>query len=318
MLTKQSMENKSTSAYLALSEIVVDPGLCVRSVDDRIAEEYAERLEELPPPTVWESGGTYHLLDGGHRLRAHEFAGSETIVVSVLQGSLEDARLFLAGCDARVGLRRSRAAKRVAIRLVLQTEAGAAWSDRRIAEHTGNSHTLVAQVRAEAKLSADTSQSQAPDGAGDVPGGLAEATSTAGSGNIATPTAEEPQGQVPKADGAVHPVAPEGVSTRAKNTTECSELELADREEAADVFVHPQPDASRVEAEELTLATVTGQVEALVAGCIDDDERREVLTHLAEAISRLLGELSSEDDDDRGDQGEPSGASEDLMSYLMG
>jgi hypothetical protein len=132
---------------LRLDEIVLHPALQVRPIDEAVAREYAEHLAELPPSEAMVIDGRAHLTDGRHRHRAHELGRAVDMPVFISDGTMDEARLFVAQADSRVGLRRTREAKRAAVALALDTEVGKCWSDRELAQHCGVSHTFVAQVR---------------------------------------------------------------------------------------------------------------------------------------------------------------------------
>lgn len=283
--------------HLPLAEIVLDPALQVRPVSEAIAEEYAEHLESLPPSIVWDVESQYRLGDGWHRYRAHELAGKTQMRVTILTGTLEQAKLYVASCDARVGLRRNRAAKQAAVTLVLGTAAAAGWSDRKIAAHCGVSHTFVALQRA--RLAGEHAEKTGPHLGNVATSGDAE---VAAPGNVATPhpvTSQHPA-RSPRAldggnvatpaqldDGPV--IAGTAVSDDAQAQ---SDQTFDDLVVSVDEFDESRPP---------TVNDVLNCAETLLAACEGDDQRREVLEQLLEAFSGMLSGLDASEgaqDDD--------------------
>lgn len=80
---------------LALSSITVDRDLQARShIDPWVVETYADVLVEggaLPPVQAVSDGGSVWLVDGFHRLAAHEEAGLSAIAVEVTPGDYTKA-----------------------------------------------------------------------------------------------------------------------------------------------------------------------------------------------------------------------------------
>jgi hypothetical protein len=262
-------------------------------VSDEIAEEYAEHVEFLPPVIVWDVDGRYLLGDGWHRRRAHELAGRTEIRVQILKGTLEQAKLFVANCDARVGLRRNRDAKRAAVLLVLGTATAAAWSDRKIAGHCGVSHTFVGLVRA--RLSAVTAERiGTPDGnVATAPiGELAE--EPRGDGNVATLVMQgEPSKRATGGNVAIE-------VGHAAPGDESEGIEAALLGDPGDVD-DEQSESMFDESHAPTLNNVLDQVELLLGACGGDEERRETLGHLLEALTGMLAALEESEkpgDDD--------------------
>lgn len=142
-----SIQTAKPPSQLRLSEVTLDTRLRVRAVDEDVARDYADDIDELPPVTVWLLGELYLLVNGWHRYRAHQLAGATCVRVVVMTGSYQQAMLYVAGADRQVGVRRTRETKRAAVLLVLSTPNGANWSDRDVAKHCGVSHTFVAQLR---------------------------------------------------------------------------------------------------------------------------------------------------------------------------
>lgn len=112
-------------------------------------EDYADALRdgaEFPPIDLFtEDGERYYIGDGIHRADAHVVAGRASILAIVHQGGFHAAHVFACGANKTHGVNRSNADKRHAVAQMLQLEPK--WSNRRIAEHVGVSHTVVNTIR---------------------------------------------------------------------------------------------------------------------------------------------------------------------------
>ncbi|MBN2196841.1 MAG: ParB N-terminal domain-containing protein [Polyangiaceae bacterium] len=116
----------------------------------------------LPPVDVVYDGAEYWLVDGYHRVAAHEARGHTTVAVRGHQGTRRDAILFAAGANATHGLRRGRRDAQRAVRLLLRDPAWSLWSDREIAEVARVSRACVARVRRAELQRQDLPHSVAP------------------------------------------------------------------------------------------------------------------------------------------------------------
>ncbi len=144
---------------LPLAAIRADGGTLARAaVCDETIAEYAERIAagaDLPPPVVYRDGSGCWLADGHHRLRAHERAGRTDIACEVRAGDVHDARGYAAGANAAHGLRRTRADKAAAVRMLLGDERWSTRADREVARCAAVSPTFVGEVRAELEASGE-------------------------------------------------------------------------------------------------------------------------------------------------------------------
>jgi cell wall-associated NlpC family hydrolase len=149
---------------IALDQIRRDGGTQARAcMDDAVIREYADALTEgakLPPAVLFDDGESKWLAGGWHRDAAYALIGARTMPCEVRQGTLTDAKLYAYGDNQTHGLRRSNADKRKAVECMLR-EFGD-WSDRKIAQHLGVSHTMVAMHRAPAATVATEAQPDAP------------------------------------------------------------------------------------------------------------------------------------------------------------
>lgn len=116
------------------------------------AEELAGLLRlgvELPPVIVFKDDEyRYWLASGFHRYHAHRLAGHQFVVANVLDGSLNEARLFAASTNKVSVLPRTTQDKMRAVHLVLTSPLAAGWDDNRVADHVQVPRALVAAVRA--------------------------------------------------------------------------------------------------------------------------------------------------------------------------
>lgn len=139
-----------TTETVTLDRIVLDAGTQMREqVNEAVIADYIEALDALPPIRVMRVGKSrLVLVDGFHRFYAHKRAGRDSIEIEIAEGStISEARFEAARANARHGLRRSNADKRLAVLAVLGLYPN--LSDREIASHVGVSHPLVGTVRRE-------------------------------------------------------------------------------------------------------------------------------------------------------------------------
>jgi hypothetical protein len=152
--------------------IICDPELQMRTQLCPITiARYAEALATgpLPPISVGLLDGQHILIDGWHRLRAHQIhAPTALIQAEVIM--LPDRWALLrraAAANAHHGLPLSSAEKRRAVTTWCQTETDPEHQPmgaRELARMLGVSHTLVGEIRAEirAKMAADASLTPPP------------------------------------------------------------------------------------------------------------------------------------------------------------
>jgi hypothetical protein len=140
-------------AKLAIKKIRTDGGTQPReSIDAFIVDDYAadmKRGDKFPPVDVFYDGTDYWLSRGFHRTAAAAQAGRRDIDATIHQGTRRDAVLHSVGDNATHGLRRSNEDKRRAVTLLLGDAEWKEWSDRKIGDARGVSHTFVRRVRGE-------------------------------------------------------------------------------------------------------------------------------------------------------------------------
>lgn len=121
-----------------------------------VMEDYAEQMRggvKFPPITVFFDGKNYWLVDGFHRLGAHQRVRPNTAIeAEVLQGTQTEAQWYSLGANKTHGLRRTPEDRRRAVQSALRHPTGSARSDREIAEHIGVSHHTVGKYREQLQL----------------------------------------------------------------------------------------------------------------------------------------------------------------------
>jgi hypothetical protein len=108
--------------------------------------------EALPPVVVFhDADDVYWLADGHHRVKAAREAlsqeGARTLPAEVYKGSKRDAILYAAGANAKHGQPLAAHEKQAVVQRLLKDPEWVQWSDRKIARHTGTSHTFVSTLR---------------------------------------------------------------------------------------------------------------------------------------------------------------------------
>ena len=146
----------STVSNLSLDELVIDAGFQVRAggLNHEHVNDLAEALEaglNLPPVKVCRVEEIGNIItDGFHTVEAHRRCGRKEVPCLLSQGTRTDAVLAAATANRQhdqSGLKRTNADKRQAVQLILTCVKD--WSDHRIADHVGVSHTFVGTVRRE-------------------------------------------------------------------------------------------------------------------------------------------------------------------------
>ena len=141
---------------LAIANVRRDGGTQIRAaLDENTVLEYTALIQagvKLPPVGVYQDGplsrGTkFWLWDGFHRIEAHARAGATRIEVEFRDGTLDDAILAACAANQAHGLRRTNADKRRAVETMLAHPIAKDWSARRIADHIGVTHAMVAEHR---------------------------------------------------------------------------------------------------------------------------------------------------------------------------
>lgn len=135
-----------------LDDIRIDGGTQPRvEVNQQTVDEYAEKLDTLPPPDVFFDGANYWLADGFHRYHAHRKKKRGVISCRKHIGTVRDAILFAIVANSENPLQLTPQDRRHICRMLLSDEEWGKWSDKDIAAQGRVGRGLVAAVRAEMK-----------------------------------------------------------------------------------------------------------------------------------------------------------------------
>lgn len=138
---------------IAISKIRLNGGTQLRvETDTAVVRDYTDALRRkvvFPPVRLVHevSSDTYWLVDGFHRLLAHQAIGAGEIEADIEEGDLTLARLRACAANLDHGLRRSNETKRNVVREALGNVLTTGWSNQRIAELCGVSAPFVASMR---------------------------------------------------------------------------------------------------------------------------------------------------------------------------
>ncbi len=143
----------STIEFIFPENIRLSGGTQPRArIDQFVCDEYSEHMlagAQFPPIDVFFDGKNYWLVDGCHRLRAHQLAKpGEAIACCVFEGTLLEAQWHSYGVNKTHGLRRTNADKVRAVRAALAHPMAADKSNCQIAQHCGVSECTVRRYRA--------------------------------------------------------------------------------------------------------------------------------------------------------------------------
>lgn len=147
-----------STEWIPLKLIITNAGTQPRVAlcPDTIAE-YSEVVKaavkaELPPPfpavTVFRTPeGKIILADGFHRDEAYKVGKAKEILCDIHEGTVRDAILFSAGANAAHGVRRTRADKQRAVKMLLDDPEWGQWTNTMIAAACGVSEFMVRELR---------------------------------------------------------------------------------------------------------------------------------------------------------------------------
>ena len=146
---------------LNLLNIRIDGGTQARlQLNQDVVAEYAEKMREgevFPPVTVFFDGSDYWLVDGFHRYFSTKSNGKTSIDCDVENGTQQEAKKYSWKANTRRGLRLNHDDYRNIILAMLQDIEAKEWSNRKIAEWVGVTHTTVNKIKN--SLEADSSES---------------------------------------------------------------------------------------------------------------------------------------------------------------
>lgn len=157
---------RPTIHALPLNSIRTDADTQSREdVSWELVNEYADawlKQADFPPVDVFKSADGEHVLaDGFHRLLAAKKVAKPTILCRVFHGDSRAAFLFACTQNHSHGLRRTNADKRYMVTRILNDAEWVSWTDARIAEQCGVSHTFVTALRRELESVNGSAASQA-------------------------------------------------------------------------------------------------------------------------------------------------------------
>lgn len=136
---------------VSIDSIRIDGGTQTRElINETAVAQYTEDLLNgsiFPPVEVFDDGVHKWLVDGFHRLFAHNRADFKEIEVKVHKGTLRDAQLYALGVNDKHGLQRTNADKRKAVMIALNDLEWQDYSDTQIAKICNVSATFVAKCR---------------------------------------------------------------------------------------------------------------------------------------------------------------------------
>ena len=145
---------------LNLLNIRIDGGTQARlQLNQDVVAEYAEKMREgevFPPVTVFFDGSEYWLADGFHRYFATKANAKTSIDCDVENGTQQEAKKYSWKANTRRGLRLNHDDYRNIILAMLQDIEAKEWSNRKIAEWVGVTHTTVNKIKN--SLEADSSE----------------------------------------------------------------------------------------------------------------------------------------------------------------
>lgn len=136
---------------VSIDSIRIDGGTQTRElINETAVAQYTEDLLNgciFPPVEVFDDGVHKWLVDGFHRMFAHNRADFKEIDVKVHKGTLRDAQLYALGVNDKHGLQRTNADKRKAVMIALNDLEWQDYSDTQIAKICNVSATFVAKCR---------------------------------------------------------------------------------------------------------------------------------------------------------------------------
>jgi len=145
---------------MPLSALVIDADVQPRvdGLHPPTVKEYRERYkagDTFPPLVAYGTKKKAIVSEGFHRAEVYRLEEVAEVDVELREGGKEEAKLNALGSNKNHGLRRSNADKRRAVETALSMRPK--WSDRKIADHCGVHHQMVADARSQLD---DSSSSQ--------------------------------------------------------------------------------------------------------------------------------------------------------------
>jgi hypothetical protein len=138
---------------IALASVRIDGGTQPRTeLSLETVDRYAEAKRDgavFPPGVIFDDGSNLWLAAGFHRYFADKKNETTEAPFEVRQGTLRDAVLYSVGENATHGLPRSNEDKRRAVKILLEDEEWATWSDSVLAQKANVSQPFVSKLRRE-------------------------------------------------------------------------------------------------------------------------------------------------------------------------
>lgn len=140
------------SEMVSVDDISHDLAVQAREEEDPdTIEEYAALMKEgveFPPiHLLWDTeSGTGWIVDGNHRYLAAKKAGKRLINAIVMNGTLQEAKLYACRANRTNGLSRTNKDKRRAVIRAIVSPLCREWSARKIAKFVGVSNRFVSNV----------------------------------------------------------------------------------------------------------------------------------------------------------------------------
>ena len=166
----QAQSSKVEPQFFDISKIVTDAGTQMReTINPQTVDGYAEILHNggtLPPLLVFHdpASNAHHLVEGFHRIAAHQKLGHKVVPVEIRPGTLREAKLHAIGDNATHGLPRTNGDKRKAVASLLTDTEWSKFSDSEIARRALVSQPFVSGLRKEfsppVERTVDTSTTQ--------------------------------------------------------------------------------------------------------------------------------------------------------------
>ena len=144
------MNTSEDIRYVPLDELDTEQVSVRAKLSQDAINEYAAAYEagkELPPIIVFNVDNKLVLVDGNHRREAALKVNRTVLPVRIIDGTLRDAILYAAGCNAEHGRPRTNEDKRKAVTMLLNDPEWRSRSDRWIADQCKVDHELVGRVR---------------------------------------------------------------------------------------------------------------------------------------------------------------------------
>jgi hypothetical protein len=138
--------------HIQIDTISLIPELQHRPRESEKVKEYADLITagvKLPPVFVVFDGREFLLVDGFHRLAAHEQAGIKEIAANIVNATRLDAIWASFSANTKHGVPLTREQKREVIQKIINDPQWNTKTDEQIATHVGVSSRFVRGVRAE-------------------------------------------------------------------------------------------------------------------------------------------------------------------------